>query len=476
MKPRTLAGLARLLGEGPAEVVGDPDVLVGPDVVIDNRAATRGCLFVAIRGERVDGHDFAPAAALAGAAAVLGTRVSGAPVPHLVCDDSVAGLSRLARGVVAEAREHGLVSIGITGSSGKTSTKDLLAQVLEQEGPTVSPRGSQNNEIGVPLTACRVDESTRFLVNEMGARGVGHIAWLLSLVGVDVGVVLNIGTAHVGEFGDRDRTALAKSEMVTGLGPGDWAVLNADDPLVRAMAGRTPARLAWFGEGDLPAGELTVKAVAVDVDEISRARFLMQVSRGGETVSVPVTLGVIGRHQVSNALAAAAAAIAVGLPPDRVAAALSAAQQRSDWRMELHRRPDDVLVLNDSYNANPDSVTAALRTAVELVQGQRREHPAARVVAVLGDMLELGPLAVELHEAIGRLAADLGIDELVAVGEFAAVVAGAAGADGVVTRVLERDRVADSLELGPGDVVLVKGSRGIGLEAVAAALLEGVAQ
>lgn len=468
MRARRLSELVELMQPTSVELFGE-DTVVGPDVVLDNRQATPGSLFLAIPGERVDGHDFAARAAEAGAAAVLGTRVTDAPLPHLLVEDTVTGLSCLARGIVAEARAASLVSLGVTGSSGKTSTKDLLAQVLEGEGRTVAPVGSQNNEIGVPLTACRVDAETRFLVSEMGARGIGHIAWLTSLVGLDVGIVLNIGTAHVGEFGGIEQTAVAKSEIISALDTDGWAVLNADDPACRRMAPRTTARLAWFGEGELPEGELQVHARDVVCNESCQASFTLVVTRDGGSELAPVQLKVIGRHQVGNALAAAAAAVAVGMDVNRVAERLSGAEPRSSWRMELLRLSDDRLILNDAYNANPDSMTAALRTAGELVAIQRQRRPGARLIAVLGDMLELGPLSEESHARIGQLAADLEVDELLAVGEQAGTVVAAASAGGTSARVATRDE-AGELRLEPGDVLLVKGSRGIGLEQVAAAV------
>ena len=472
MRARRLSKLVELMQPAAVEVVGD-DTMVGADVVLDNRKATPGSLFIAIPGSRVDGHSFAPQAVAAGAAAVLGNFVTEADVPHILVEDTVQGLSWLARGLVREERARGMVSLGVTGSSGKTSTKDLLAQVLEVRGPTVAPAGSQNNEIGVPLTACRIDESTQFLVSEMGSRGVGHIEWLTSLVGLDVGIVLNIGRAHVGEFGGLEQTALAKSEIITGLGSGGWAVLNADDPSCRAMREETVAQVAWFGEGDLPEGDLQVAARDVVCSESARAAFTLMVTRKSETVSAPVSLQVIGRHQVSNALAAAAAGLAVGMTVAEVAGALSAAEPRSDWRMELVRCSEDRIVLNDAYNANPDSMAAALRTAANLIAGQRRCHPGARVVAVLGDMHELGPESAELHAETGALAADLGIDELLLVGEHAGIVAEAARARGSEARVVTREEAAQ-LELAPGDLLLVKGSRSVGLELVADAVAKRI--
>lgn len=470
MRATTMAGLVELMQPAAVEVVGD-DGPVGPHVVIDSRAASPGAVFVAIAGERVDGHDFAAAAAEGGAAAILAHHATDADVPHILVPDTVEALSFIARGVVARERARGMLSIGVTGSSGKTSTKDLLAQIFEAAGPTVAPVGSQNNEIGVPLTACRVGADTRYLVSEMGARGIGHISWLTSLVGLDIGICLNVGMAHVGEFGDLDATAKAKSEILTDLPTSGWAILNADDPRVAAMSEVTSAQLGWFGEGDLPAGELAVGAAGVTLNALSQASFDLVVRRGAAEERAAVSLNVIGRHQVSNALAAATAALAAGLSLDLVAGALAAAGPRSRWRMELTSRPDGVLILNDSYNANPDSMAAALTTAVELAAGNRERHPGARVVAVLGDMLELGPTSGALHEELGRRAADAGIDEVVAVGSLGdRIVAGAAEA-GIPAVTAQRDAVAASLSLSPGDVVLIKASRGVGLEKVAAELV-----
>lgn len=469
VRRRKLSELVALMRPSEVKLVG-ADLEVGPDVVLDNRQATAGSLFLCFPGERVDGHDFAVAAAQAGAAAVMGTRVTQAGLPHLVVDETVRGVSALARGLVAEARAAGMVSIGVTGSSGKTSTKDLIAQVLETHGPTVSPLGSQNNEIGVPLTACRVTEETRYLVSEMGARGIGHIAWLTSLVPLDIAAVLNVGQAHVGEFGDVGTTARAKQEILADLSPQGWAVLGGDDPATVAMRESTRARIAWFGEGDLPDGDLQVRARNVTLDGAAQASFDLVVRDADGERTAPVALKVVGRPQVLNALAAAAVAIAVGMSVEQVAAALSRATRRSSWRMELIHRSDDVLILNDAYNANPDSVAAALRTTAELVQFQRARHPGARAIAVLGDMLELGPFAQDSHEDTGRLAADLGLSEVIAVGEHAESIRAGAAESGTPARTAQRSDVAASLRLRPGDVVLVKGSRGIGLEEVAAQL------
>ena len=446
-----------------------PDVVVGPDVVIDSRRATEGALFVALPGERSDGHAHVTAAAAGGAAAALVTRPVAGGLPQVLVADGVVGLGALARGVVGRAKsDHGLTVVGVTGSSGKTSTKDLIAQVLDQAGPTVAPVGSFNNEIGAPLTALGVDARTRFLVAEMGARGLGHVAWLCGITPPTIGAVLNVGHAHLGEFGSVDAIAQAKGELVEALPAEGWAVLNADDARVAAMASRTPARLAFFSAvGDPGRGDLRVWASAVTPDALQRHSLTLHAA-GAVAGSAPVVLRVLGAHQVSNALATAAVALAAGLEVSTVATALSGATARSRWRMELVQRGDGLAVLNDAYNANPDSMAAALHAFA----GLRR--PEGRLVAVLGDMLELGPDAAADHLAVGRLAAELGVDELLAVGGFADEVAAGFARSGRRARTFAHtDDVAAHLRtvVAPQDVVLVKASRGLALETVADALL-----
>lgn len=463
------ADLAELAG---AELRGDPDALVGPDVVIDSRAVTPGSLFVALAGERVDGHDFAAAAVAAGAGAVMVSREIASSAPQLRVPDTALALARLAGAVVAERVEAGLVSIGVTGSSGKTSTKDLLAQVLAAAGPTVAAVGSANNEIGAPLTALRVDAETRFLVNELGARGLGHITWLCDIVHPAVGVVTNVGHAHLGEFGSVQTIAEAKSELVTALPAGGWAVLNADDRLVSAMAEKAPGPIATFSAVGEPAfGVLRLWASAVETDDRQRASFILHAA-GEATGSVAVRLQVSGAHQVSNALAAAAVGLIQGLALPAVGGALSAAVTRSRWRMELVDAANGMLVVNDAYNANPESMAAALQA----VAAMRR--PSGRLVAVLGDMLELGAGAVEEHRRVGGQVASLGFDEVIVVGEFAEEIAGAARAGGVVASVAADAAAAAEVVAAatrPADVVLVKASRGLALESVAQRLTAGAA-
>ncbi len=460
MRELTTGVLAALAG---ARLVGDPDVLVGPDVVIDSRAVTPGALFVALQGERADGHDFAATAAAAGAAAVLVSADLGLGIPQLVVDDALAALATLATALVAEALPGGLVTIGITGSSGKTSTKDLLAQVLAEAGATVAPVGSFNNEIGVPLTATRINAATRFLVSEMGARGQRHITFLCGIAQPRVGVVVNVGHAHLGEFGSVEAIAQAKGELVEALPADGWAVLNADDPLVAAMATRTVARVAAFAVGAEPAdGDLRVWAEEVGYDGLQHATFVLRAS-GAVEGAATVHLQVTGAHQVGNALAAAAVALTQGMDVADVAAALGRATLQSHWRMELHERADGVLIVNDAYNANPDSMAAALRTLASL------RRPEGRLLAVLGDMLELGPDAPMAHHRIGELAAAVGVDRLIAIGNHTGDLV--RGAGGNVDATIAVDRAAATAAaaewLRPADVALVKASRGLALESVA---------
>ncbi|GAA2504731.1 UDP-N-acetylmuramoyl-tripeptide--D-alanyl-D-alanine ligase [Streptomyces thermolineatus] len=455
----SLGEIAEITGGTPHDMP-DPRVQVTGPVVIDSREVRPGSLFVAFVGERADGHDFAAGAVAAGAAGVLASRPVG--VPAVVVDDVVAALGALARHVVARL---GTPLVALTGSSGKTSTKDLIAQVLEHLGPTVFTPGSLNNEIGLPLTALRADDSTRHLVLEMGARGKGHIRYLTGLTPPRIGVVLNVGTAHVGEFGGRDAIAEAKGELVEALPADGLAVLNADDPLVRAMASRTKARTVLFGE----AADAEVRAEDVRLDDLGRPAFTLRTPTG----CASVTLRLYGEHHVSNALAAAAVARELGMPVDRIATALSEAGTLSRWRMEVTERADGVTVVNDAYNANPESMRAALRALVAMGRGRR-------TWAVLGEMAELGGDSLAEHDAVGRMAVRLNVSKLVAVGGQAAAWMrvgayneGSWGEESV--HVSDAQEAIELLrtEVRPGDVVLVKASRAIGLEKVAQALLAG---
>jgi UDP-N-acetylmuramoyl-tripeptide--D-alanyl-D-alanine ligase len=462
----TLAELAAATG-GRLHGDVDPGSMGTGPVVADSRSVLPGALFVALRGERVDGHDFAAAATAAGAAAVLAGRPVG--VPAVIVDDPLVALGLLARAVLD--RLPGVTVIGVTGSSGKTTTKDLLAAVLADVGPTVAPVGSFNNELGLPLTALRCGRDTRFLVAEMGARGPGQLSHLCGITPPGMAVVLNVGAAHVGVFGSIDETAAAKAELPAALRPGGVAVLNADDPRVAAMRPAQGARVVTFGATPGAA----IRAEQVSLDEAARAAFRLVTPSG----QAQVRLRLHGGHQVANALAAAVVGLEVGLEVARVAELLSAAEPTSRWRMEVTTRADGVVVVNDAYNANPDSVRAALAALVAM--GGRAGHPGAgrRTWAVLGEMLELGPTSPDEHRAVGAWAARLGVMHLVAVGP------GDAGLirHGALREGLPPDGTAEAVpdigaalallagSLLPGDVVLVKASRSVGLDALAERLL-----
>ncbi|WP_018657262.1 UDP-N-acetylmuramoyl-tripeptide--D-alanyl-D-alanine ligase [Actinomadura flavalba] len=461
MIPLALAEIAEITG---GTVHGDPETVVSGPVVFDSREAGPGSLFVALRGERADGHDYIGTAFANGAAAVLAERApeSGAAV---LVKDALEALGALARGVLARLPDVRVVAV--TGSAGKTSTKDLIAAVLAADGPTVAPVGSFNNEMGVPLTVLRADAGTRNLVLEMGARGIGHIAYLTGIARPGVGAVLNVGTAHLGEFGGREAIAEAKGELVEAVPPDGTAILNADDALVRAMASRTRAGVVLFGRG----ADADVRAVDETLDDAGRARFRLVTPEG----EADVALLLHGAHAVANALAAAAVGRAAGLDVATVAAALGAAGPVSRWRMEVTERADGVTVVNDAYNANPDSTRAALDVLVHMAKGRR-------AFAVLGEMAELGGSAVAEHAKIGQHVARGGIAGLVTVGETAAAMADGAAREGSWTgECVQVDDVGAAVaalreRLRPRDVVLVKGSRVAGLERVAAALLAGAAE
>jgi UDP-N-acetylmuramoyl-tripeptide--D-alanyl-D-alanine ligase len=453
--PLSIGELAGLVGGSPCDVP-DPAAVVSGPVEFDSRRVGPGGLFVALAGEHADGHDYAAAAVAAGAAAVLAARPVG--VPAVLVPDVLAALATLARAVLARLPQ--LTVVGVTGSSGKTSTKDLLAQLLPGLGPTVAPPGSFNNDLGHPYTVLRATARTRYLVLEKSARALGDIARLCRIAPPRIGVVLNVGSAHLGEFGSREVVATAKGELVEALPVGGTAVLNADDPMVAAMAARTAARVVTFGA----APHAGVRATDLGTDDRGRPHYTLHAA--GERAAV--RLGLYGEHQVWNSLAAAAVAVRLGMPLPAVARGLSAARPVSCWRMEVTDRPDGVTVVNDAYNANPESMRAAL-AALARIAGGRRSW------AVLGQMAELGADAPAQHESLGREAARSGVSRLVVVGaQAAAVHAGALREGGESVQVPDAAAAVELLQAAvqPGDVVLVKASRAVGLERVALALLE----
>lgn len=448
MIPLTLRQIAEVTG---GAVHGDDAIVVDAPATLDSRAAEPGGLFVAIAGEHVDGHEFAAQSVAAGAAAVLASREVDAPA--VVVDDVVVALGRLARYVIDQLED--VTVVAITGSSGKTSAKDLVAQLLEPDGMTVATAGNFNNELGVPLTVLRADELTRFLVVEMGARAVGNIAELCRIVPPEVGIVLNVGHAHIGEFGSAEAIAQTKGELAEAIESDGVVVLNADDPLVAAMATRTEAAVVTFGA----AGDVRVSDLEVDAEGSPR----FTLTHGGR--SVPAYVPLIGEYHASNAAAAVAAAIVLGVDLPTAAERLATVGTRSAMRMERHVRPDGVVVVNDAYNANPESMAAALRAVAAIGAG--------RAVAVLGEMLELGTDSHEAHVEIGRLAAELGFAKVVVVGEGARGIAEGAGAIAVSVDDVDVAVRTLSASLSGVEVVLVKASRGGRLERVADALLQG---
>lgn len=441
----------------------------------DSREVTAGCLFLAKPGEVTDGHRFLPQAFAAGASLALVEREikddAGTTYPAVCVDDVVLAMGRLAAFIVARLRERGEVTVvGITGSAGKTTTKDLLAAIFGAVGKTVAPVGSFNGEVGVPLTVFRAEEDTRYLVIEMGADRVGNIRYLTDMIQPDYGVVLKVGTAHAGEFGGVDNIEATKGEMAEGvrLGLG----LNLDDYRVRRMINRASTPVTYFGVAGREA-ELTSSANPSVGEERIIAESLRTNAEGKPefTIIFPhnkryeVSSQLIGEHHVYNLLAAATIAYQAGIPTNVIAQNLNTAAAASKWRMQRTDRADGVTVINDAYNANPESMTAALQTLASL----GRQPGTNRTWAVLGAMLELGEQSLTEHDRIGQLAVRLNISKLIAVGDTAKPIYNTAHLEGSwgneATWVATREEAFELLQgqLEPGDIVLFKSSNGAGL-------------
>jgi UDP-N-acetylmuramoyl-tripeptide--D-alanyl-D-alanine ligase len=484
-----------------ADIVGGELVDVSPadadriritgTVEFDSRAVTPGGLFLALPGARSDGHQHAAAAVAAGAVAVLAARPVGVPAvvvrprkDEVAESDSgasvlehdvdgsgaavLAALALLAGAVAAELVAGGLTIVGVTGSSGKTSTKDLLAAVLTPLGEVVAPPGSFNNELGHPWTVLRATTDTDYLILELSARHPGNIAALAAIAPPSIAVVLNVGTAHLGEFGSREAIAATKAELPQAVPASGVVILNADDPVVAAMAEVTAARVvrvARSSAADVWAGDVVL-------DELARPRFTLHAG-GAKT---HVALAVHGDHQVSNALCAAAVALECGAGLDQVAAALAAAGPVSRHRMQVRTRDDGVTVVNDAYNANPDSMRAGLKALAWMAAAGGQER---RSWAVLGEMAELGDDAIAEHDSIGRLAVRLDVSRLVVVGtgrslsamHHGAVMEGSWGSEAVIVDDADAALTLLRAELRDGDVVLVKASNSAGLGALADTLV-----
>lgn len=503
MIPLTIARIAEIVG-GKLDNVSDPQAVVSGPVEFDSRKIVAGGLFLALPGAKVDGHDFAEKAHEAGAVVTLAARPVGTPaiiVPSDAVSDTASdtasvtasdaasatasayvyahdsdgsvralltALAKLARAVITELISAKALSVvGVTGSAGKTSTKDMLAALLSTAGPTIAPPGSFNNEIGHPYTALRCGPDTEFLVAELSARGLGHIAQLAEIAPPRIGLVLNVGSAHLGEFGSKDTIAQAKGELIEAVPPvadGGVAVLNADDPAVAAMATRTRGKVVTFSA----CGDTAADYFASDVvlDDLARARFQLHSRQAGP---VEINLQVVGAHQVSNAVAAAAVAAEAGVAIEQIAVCLNDYLAVSAHRMDVRERADNVTIINDAYNANPESMRAGLAAL-----SSAATQP-AQAIAVLGEMSELGDDASAVHRELGMQLAEFAVDTLVAVGKtdnIAALVEGALEA-GIDTRhVADVNGATRTVEeilrsAQHRDVVLVKASNAWSLWRVA---------
>ena len=429
------------------------DVSVTGSVVTDSREAQAGSLYVARRGESADGHAFVAGAVARGAVAVIVEHEVDEAVAQIVVEDSTEALGALARAHVEALRAGGALDvIAMTGSVGKTTTKDLLLQIMSADGPTVAPKLSFNNEVGLPLTVLLADENTRHLVLEMGASGPGHITYLTGIVAPDVAIELCVGHAHVGGFGGFEGVAAAKAELIRGMRPGGPVILNTDDPNVEAMAPLASGEIIRFSASGNPRAE--VRAQDVSVDAADRASFTLVTPAG----TAQVSLKIVGRHHVANALAAAAGALTLGVDLATVVQVLSSARALSPHRMDVHELVIDgceLTLIDDSYNANLDSMRAGIAALSSIGKGGRK-------IAVLGEMLELGEDSQSLHEQVGAMIEACGVETLIGLGTDAHYYL--EGASAVPNRQVASDP-ADAARLalefaGDGAVVLVKGSFG----------------
>jgi UDP-N-acetylmuramoyl-tripeptide--D-alanyl-D-alanine ligase len=497
----TVAQIAAIVGGELADISAQDaaGLHVTGTVEFDSRKVTSGGLFLALPGARSDGHDHAASAVATGAVVVLAARPVGVPAIVVAPDAHaaqrangglagvlehdtdgsgaavLAALAKLAAAVAAELVAGGLTIVGITGSSGKTSTKDLLAAVLAPLGEVVAPPGSFNNELGHPWTVLRATASTDYLILELSARHPGNIAALAAIAPPAIGVVLNVGTAHLGEFGSREAIAKTKAELPQAVPRSGVVVLDVDDPAVAAMATVTAARVVRVSRhSHTNAGPADVWAGPVTLDELARPQFTLH--SGADSV-VEVSLAVHGDHQVSNALCAAAVALECGATTEQVANALAGAGPVSGHRMRVSTRTDGVTVIDDAYNANPDSMRAGLQALAWI--SSSRGAGRRRSWAVLGEMAELGEDAISEHDRIGRLAVRLDVSRLIVVGigrsmsamHHGAVMEGSWGGQAAIVADADAALTLLRAELRPGDVVLVKASNAAGLGALADSLV-----
>ena len=465
--------IAWTLGEVQAaiggELRGNQAALITGSVETDSRLVAQGSIFFAKPGEFDDGHNFVAAAKAAGAvAAVVERFVDGVELPQLVVGNVVHALGLLAKAVLKQLRLEGDIKVvAITGSNGKTTTKNMLRNILERVGATVAPIESYNNEVGAPISILKIDSATKFLVVEMGAGGAGTIRYLADIAQPDIAVVLKVGMAHAGEFGGIESTAAMKSELVESLGSGDLAILNSDDGYVSEMSKVSKARTIWFGTGSSSGYRADAQSVTIDGTGFDL--------HWPDQASSRVTLQILGEHHVMNALASAAVADELGIPRELIVEALEAMPLAERWRMQLTNRPDGVAVINDAYNASPDSMKAALQTLAQLGKSGRR------TVAVLGEMAELGKFSAFEHDNIGRLVVRMNIRHLVVIGSAAKLIHMGATQEGSYDgESIFFDTIGEALPylrgmLTSGDIVLVKSSKSANLRHLGDELVEAEA-
>jgi UDP-N-acetylmuramoyl-tripeptide--D-alanyl-D-alanine ligase len=446
-------------------VNADSDMTVS-GFFVDSRQCLPGGVFVAIKGEQVDGHDFLVDVQAQGASLGLveSSFRGNIPLdfPHIIVENSVVALGRIAHWV--RVTKLKATVLAVTGSSGKTTTKDLIAGILSESGSTKWAQGSFNTEVGLPLTILGANPMTKYLVLEMGMRGVGHIDSLVQIAVPDIGIITNIGSAHLGLLGSRENIAAAKGELTRGLGKHAHAVLNADDQFAPILARETVAQVVTFGESE----SANFRATNIEMDTHARASYTLHTSEGQHQV----VLKIPGEHQVSNSLAAITAVVSAGISVPDAVDRINRVEKISKWRMEVTQTASGVTIINDSYNANPESMRAALKTLANMAEGRRS-------VAVLGEMKELGSFSLEEHDSLGRLAVRLDISQLICVGpemkvtHLGASQEGSWGEESLWVPDIDSAITLLTDFIQSGDVVLIKASRSVGLERVAQVLISG---
>jgi UDP-N-acetylmuramoyl-tripeptide--D-alanyl-D-alanine ligase len=451
-----------------AHLIGESSLSISGSVETDSRLVSPGSLFVAKPGEVTDGHLFVGAAIEKGAVAVIVERQLDQDIPQLIVKDSVAALGLLAKYVVAKVKSLGeLKVIGVTGSNGKTTTKNMLREVLSTAGETIAPEESFNNEVGAPYSMLRITEKTKFLVVELGAGGLGSIRYLAQMCQPDIGIELKVGLAHAGEFGGIDVTERIKAELVEELSAEGIALLNIDDERVKRMSEKTKAKISSFGlseQADYSADNVNVS--------IRGTSFSLQTPDGS---SSEVKLQILGEHHVYNALAALATAELLGVDRTKAIHALEQMKLAEKWRMELNVSPSGLTVINDAYNASPDSMRAALQTLAHLGR-----QTGKKTVAVMGEMAELGEFSAHEHDAIGRIAVRLNLGQVVVVGKAAKLIHMGASQEGSWDGESQYfDEISDALGYLRGmltgdEIVLVKSSKSANLRYLGDDLLKEI--